>query len=42
MANREEKVEIVTDFIYLGSPKLLKMVTAATKLKDACSFKEKL
>ena len=24
------------------APKLLQMVTAATKLKDACSFKEKL
>ena len=37
-----EKMEIMTDFIYLGSPKLLKMVTAATKLKDACSLEEKL
>ena len=36
-----EKVEAVTDFIFLGS-KLLQMVTAAMKLKDACSLKEKL
>ena len=32
---------VETDFI-LGSPKLLHMVTAAMKLKDACSLKEKL
>ena len=37
-----ETVEIVTDFIFLGSKKLLQMVTAAMKLKDACSLKEKL
>ena len=30
----------VTDFIFLGS-KRLQMVTAATKLKDACSLEEK-
>ena len=36
-----ETVEIVTDFIFLGS-KSLQMVTTATKLKDACSLKEKL
>ena len=36
-----ERVETVTDFI-LGAPKSLQMVTAAMKLKDACSFKEKL
>ena len=35
------KVEAVTDFIFLGS-KITEMVTAAMKLKDACSFKEKL
>ena len=34
-------MEIVTDFIFLGS-KSLKMVTAAMKLKDACSLEEKL
>ena len=36
-----ETVETVSDFI-LGAPKLLQMVTAAMKLKDTCSFKEKL
>ena len=36
-----ETVETVTDFI-LGAPKSLKMVTAAMKLKDACSLGEKL
>ena len=36
-----EIVETVTDFIFLGS-KSLQMVTAAIKLKDACSLKEKL
>ena len=36
-----EKVETVTDFIFLA-PKSLWMVTAATKLKDACSLEEKL
>ena len=30
-------VEIVTEFI-LGAPKSLQMVTAAMKLKDACSL----
>ena len=35
-----EKVEIVTDFI-LGAPKSLWTVTAAMKLKDACSWKKK-
>ena len=34
-------VETVTDFI-LGTPKSLQMVTAAMKLKDTCSLKEKL
>ena len=38
---RGETVEIVTDFIFLDS-KSLKMVTAATKLKDAGSLEEKL
>ena len=36
-----EKVEIVTDFIFLDS-KSLWMVTAATKLKDAFSLEGKL
>ena len=36
-----ETVETVADFIF-GAPKSLQMVTAAMKLKDACSFKEKL
>ena len=36
-----ETVEIVTDFIW-GAPKSLQMVTAAMKLKDACSLEEKL
>ena len=30
------KVETVTDFIFLTTPKSLCMVTAAMKLKDAC------
>ena len=36
-----EKIEIVRDFI-LGAPKSLQVVTAAMKLKDACSLQEKL
>ena len=36
-----ETMETVTDFI-LGAPKSLQMVTAAKKLKDACSSGEKL
>ena len=36
-----ETVETVTDFI-LGGPKSLQMVTAAMKLKDACSLGKKL
>ena len=35
------KMETVTNFIFLGS-KLLQMVTATMKLKDACSLEEKL
>ena len=30
-----ETVEAVSDFIFLGAPKSLQMVTAAMKLKDA-------
>ena len=36
-----ETMETVTDFIF-GAPKSLQMVTAAMKLKDTCSLKEKL
>ena len=36
-----ETVGTVTDFI-LGAPKSLQIMTAAMKLKDACSVKEKL
>ena len=36
-----ETVETVSDFI-LGAPKSLKMVTAAMKLKDACSLEDNL
>ena len=35
----EETMETVRDFI-LWAPKSLKMVTAAMKLKDACSWKK--
>ena len=37
----EETMEIVTD-LFSWDPKLLQMVTAAMKLKDACSLEEKL
>ena len=37
----EEAVETVRDFIF-WAPKSLQMVTAAMKLKDACSLEEKL
>ena len=37
-----ETVETVSDFIFLGAPKSLQMVTAAMKLKDAYSLEEKL
>ena len=36
-----ETMETVRDFI-LGGSKLLQMVTAVMKLKDACSLEEKL
>ena len=36
-----ETMQTVADFI-LGAPKSLQMVTAAMKLKDTCSLKEKL
>ena len=35
------RMETVADFIFLVS-KILQMVTAAMKLKDACSVEEKL
>ena len=37
----EDTMETVTDFIF-WAPKSLQMVTAAMKLKDACSLEEKL
>ena len=37
-----ETMETVTDFIFGGTSKSLQMVTAAMKLKDACSLEEKL
>ena len=37
-----ETVETVSDFFWGGSPKSLQMVTAAMKLKNACSLEEKL
>ena len=36
-----EAMQTVTDFIF-WAPKSLQMVTAAVKLKDACSLEEKL
>ena len=37
-----ETMETVTDFIFCRAPKSLQMVTAPTKLKDACSLDKKL
>ena len=38
-----ETMETVTDFIFFFlAPKSLQMLTAAMKLKDACSLEEKL
>ena len=37
-----EKMETVADLIWGGTPKSLQRVTAAMKLKDACSLEEKL
>ena len=37
-----ETMQTVGDFIFGGAPKSLQMVTAAMKLKDACSLEEKL
>ena len=37
----EEKVETAAEFIFLGSKNHCRLVTAAMKLKDACSLEEK-
>ena len=37
-----EKMETVTDFIFLGSKIIVDMVTVTMKLKDNCSLEEKL
>ena len=37
-----ETMETVTDYLFFGAPKSLQMVTAAMKLKEACSLEEKL
>ena len=37
-----ETVETVSDFIFLGAPKSLQMLSAALKLKDAYSLERKL
>ena len=37
-----ETMETVRDYFLAGAPKSLQMVTAAMKLKDACSLEEKL
>ena len=37
-----ETVETVRDYFLGGAPKSLQMVTAAMKVKDICSFEEKL
>ena len=37
-----ETIETVIHFIFWGAPKSLQMVTATMKLKDACSWEEKL
>ena len=37
-----EKMETLTDFILLGSKTSVRHVTATIKLKEPCSFREKL
>ena len=37
-----ETIETVTDFIFVGAPKSLQMVTVAMKLKDTYSLEGKL
>ena len=40
--NEGERVEALTDFIFLGSKITANGVTAAMKFKDACSLEGKL
>ena len=35
-----EKIEVVTDFYFLGLQNHCRLLTAAMKLKDACSLEE--
>ena len=42
MAVDGKTMDTVRYFIFLGSPKSLQMMTAAMKVKDTCSLKEKL
>jgi len=42
LKNLQIDQETVRDFIFGGLQKSLQMVTAAMKLKDACSLEEKL
>ena len=42
ITSRQIDEETVADFFFRGAPKSLQMVTAAMKLKDACSLEEKL
>ena len=42
MANRLENSGNSERLFFWGAPKSLQMVTAAMKLKDACSLEEKL
>ena len=42
MANRWGNYENTERLYFWGAPKSLQMVTAAMKLKDACSLEEKL
>ena len=37
-----ETMETVTDFLFSWAPKSLWIVTTVMKLKDACSFEEKV
>ena len=37
-----ERMETVRDFMFWGAPKSLQMVTAAMKLKHACSWEARL
>ena len=37
-----EKMETVTDFIFLGSKIIVDMVTVTMKLKDTCSLEEEV